>query len=329
MFIHSTTSFCFGRYTSGLGDYIGRKPVLIASSLVCILSRYVYYSATTPIMFYFAAILSGCLDLFYFSTLAWICDLFKVGPQRSKRVGLFSGVVGGLTFTIAAPLGAVLAKYVSPGFPFVISPFLSLTCTFLLVFMPVEDTLGVQKDPSNLFYLTSTRSLPLNWKHYLISHFPVSFGGFDIIKKAKHPFDWLTNFLMHITTSIMVMIFIQYLFVIFHWSAPFASGAILFVGLCLGLFAPILLHRYNPIPLAFYAMSFYTLGSTLLSIAGTGLQNAEGLGIIAIICLGFGISWVPALQSNLTSQYSSDVQGNFPLLLRCLLRRLSIVNSLT
>jgi MFS family permease len=309
VFIHSTTSFIIGRYTSGLGDYLGRKPVLIASSLVCILSRYVYYSAHTPQVFYLAAILSGCLDLYYFSSLAWICDLFPEGPQRSKRVGLFSGTVGGLTLTIAAPLGAILAKYVSPGFPFVISPLLSLACTLLLLVMPVEDTLGAKKDPTALFYLTSNRALPANWNRYLLSHFPISFGALEVIKKAKHPLDWLTNFLMHITTSIMLMIFIQYLFVVFHWSAPLASGAVLFVGFCLGVFAPTLLHRYNPIPLAFYAMGFYTLGLTLLSIAGTGLERTESLGVIGIICLGFGISWVPALQSNLTSQYGSDIQG--------------------
>lgn len=309
VFIHSTTSFIVGRYTSGLGDYIGRKPVLIASSLICVLSRYVYYSAHTAEVFYFAAILSGCLDLFYFSSLAWICDLFREGPQRSKRVGIFSGTVGGLTLTIAAPLGAVLAKYVSAGFPFVISPLLSLACTVLLIIMPVEDTLGAKKDPSQLFYITSTRAIPSNWKKYLVTHFPVSFGAWEVIKRAKHPLDWLTNFLMHITTSIMLMIFIQYLFVVFNWSAPIASGAVLFVGLCLGVFAPTLLHHYNPIPLAFYAMSFYTLGLTLLSIAGTGLENIEALGAIGIICLGLGISWVPALQSNLTTQYPADVQG--------------------
>jgi MFS family permease len=311
VFIHSTTSFLLGRYTSGLGDYLGRKPVLIASSLVCVLSRYVYYSAHNPEMFYFAAILSGCLDLFYFSSLAWICDLFHEGTQRSKRVGLFSGTVGGLTFTIAAPLGAILAKYVSPGFPFVISPILSFACTLLLIFMPVEDTVAVsKKDPKDLFYVTTTRALPLHWKKYFFTHFPISCGGLIVIKKAKHPYDWLTNFLMHITTAIMLMIFIQYLFVVFHWSAPLASGAVLFVGLCLGIFAPTFLHYFNPIPLAFYAMCFYTLGLTLLSIAGTGLEErGEALGVIGIICLGLGISWVPSLQSNLTSQYTPDIQG--------------------
>lgn len=312
IFIHSTCSFFLGRYTSGLGDYIGRKPMLILSAVFSIITRYMYYSATTPATFYFSAIMSGALDLYYFTSLAWICDMYKEGPRRSKRVGLFTGTVGGLTFTIAAPLGAVLATYVTPGFPFLIAPVLSVLCIILLVAMPVEDTLGVmQKKPQELRFITKNRALPADWRAYIKDQFPIGPGLLVLMRRAKHPLDWLTNYLMHISTAVLLMIFIQYVLAVFQWSGPVASASVLFVGFCLGLFAPSLLHRFNPIPLAFYAMSFFTTGMALLSVAGTGidLSAARTFGVLGIGCLGLGISWVPALQSNLTSQYGPDVQG--------------------
>ena len=312
VFIHSTCSFFLGRYTSGLGDYMGRKPMLILSGLFSIITRYMYYIATTPSMFYFTAILSGALDLYYFTSLAWICDMYREGPRRSKRVGLFTGTVGGLTFTIAAPLGAVLGTYINPGFPFLIAPVLSILCVFLLLVMPVEDTLGVQqKSPHELRYVTSTRAVPSDWHGYIRDQFPVGPGLFALMGKAVHPLDWVTNYLMHISTGVLLMIFIQYALAVFQWSGPVASAAVLFVGFCLGLFAPSLLHRFNPVPLACYAMFFFTLGMALLSIAGTGMDvsSANVFGILGVLSLGLGISWVPALQSNLTSQYGPDVQG--------------------
>jgi MFS family permease len=310
--IHSTTSFFLGRYTSGLGDYIGRKPMLILSGILGIVTRYMYYSAHSPSMFYFSAILSGALDLYYFTSLAWICDMYKEGTRRSKRVGLFTGTVGGLTFTIAAPMGAVLATYVSPGFPFLIAPILSLGCIIMLFIMPVEDTIGVMlKNPSELRYVTSTRAVPADWRGYLKDQFPIGSGLVDLCKRAKHPLDWVTNYLMHISTAVLLMIFIQYALAVMKWSGPVASAAVLFVGFCLGLFAPSLLHRFNPVPLAFYAMFFFSLGMGLLSAAGTGmtLPAARLFGTLGVLSLGLGISWVPALQSNLTSQYPPDVQG--------------------
>lgn len=63
-------------------------------------------------------------------------------------------------------------------------------------------------------------------------------------KQAKHPLDWLTNFLMHANTSLLYLILIQYCLAVYSWSAVQAAGAVLSIGVCLGLFAPVLLHRY-------------------------------------------------------------------------------------
>jgi MFS family permease len=98
--------FLFGRYTSGLGDYLGRKPVLIASTISFILTRFLYLTAESAGGFLF-----GChhwCDCVYFTSLAWVCDLFPEGTRRSKRVGLFTGVVGGLAFVVGVPAGALI-----------------------------------------------------------------------------------------------------------------------------------------------------------------------------------------------------------------------------
>lgn len=307
--LHSLVSFLFARYSSGMGDYIGRKPVLFLSSLCFLLSRLVYLDAKHPYGFYFGGILGGAFDCYYFSTLAWICDLFPEGSRRSKRVGLFTGVVGGFGFALGVPLGAVIAEYKSIELVFHISIVLSAVNCVCLVLLPIDDTIGARccKAPKKL--ILGTRYRPAETITFLIENFPVSASGMVIVRKARSPMDWLANFLMHCTTALLNLILIQYCFAVFHWSAISSAAALLSVGVCLGIFAPLLLHRYSPIPLAFYMMVMFTCGLIVLSIAGTGLDNGPTLGILGIICIALGMSWVPALQTNLLSQYGPDVQG--------------------
>ena len=69
------------------------------------------------------------------------------------------------------------------------------------------------------------------------------------------------------------------------------------------------MNRYSPIPLAFRTMVVFTLGLVILSVSGTGMQAGQYIGIAGIICFALGTSWVPALQTNLLSQYGPDIQG--------------------
>ena len=104
-FIHSAVSFFAGRYTSGLSDYVGRKPILVLSCIFFIISRVLYLTASSPSDFYGAGVLAGLFDCFYFTALAWICDLFPADHRRSKRVGLFTGICGGFAFVFGVPVG--------------------------------------------------------------------------------------------------------------------------------------------------------------------------------------------------------------------------------
>lgn len=317
--------FIFGRYTSGLGDYLGRKPILITSCIAFICSRLIYLSAQTGSGFIFGAILGGTFDCVYFTSLAWVCDLFPEGTKRSKRVGLFTGVVGGFAFVIGIPAGTIISQR-GLELPFKIAIFGGLLYLFLLIILPVDDTLCLKPkiltiNNNNNNYndnnnnnsnkdnsICSKRKFPTNWRKYLSINFPISLHTYELIMKAKYPLDWLTNFLMHITSGILNLILIQYCLAVYGWSPIAASAGILSVGICLGIFAPNLLHRYDPIPLSFYTMIIFTFGHFLLTISGTGLSISPLLGIAGIICIAMGTSWVPALQTNILSQYGADIQ---------------------
>lgn len=126
-FVHSLTSFACGRYTSGLGDYTGRKPVLFLSCVAFVVSRIIYLTAETPGQFYFAAIVAALFDCYYFTALAWVCDLFPNAMHRSKRVGLFTGFAGGFALIIGVPAGTVPSMTTtSPDY------YVSITCVCIV-----------------------------------------------------------------------------------------------------------------------------------------------------------------------------------------------------
>lgn len=307
--LHSLISFVFARYSSGMGDYIGRKPVLLVSSATFVLSRVVYMRAHRPYEFYLGSLLGGIFDCYYFSTLAWICDVFPEGSRRSKRVGLFTGIVGGFGFAIGVPLGAILAETESIKFVFQFSIVMGVLNCICLILMPIDDTMAGRSQVAPKTLLWGSRYRPCDMGLFLKENFPISTNAFSLIKKARHPRDWLANFLMHTTTSLLNLVLIQYCLAVYKWSAVSAAAAVLSLGVCLGIFSPILLHRYSPVSLAFYTMIIFTLGLLFVCISGTGINNAAALGAIGIACFALGTTWVPALQTNLLSQYGPDVQG--------------------
>lgn len=513
-FLHAAISFLIGRYSSGLGDFVGRKPVLVVSCALFIVSRVLYLSAYTAERFYLGAVIGGMFDCFYFSALAWLSDVYPVEHERSRWVGMYTGIVGGFAFVVGVPTGVVLANRYAPDFPLRLAVILGAICLVATIVLPVDDTIGIKKhsrtgskslstsssqdprrvgqagavdaiaaaaaatakaiaasaaggnsggvvsledpqvdsaaatttnavdddrfglelriisankfsvspapsdsagrnrvsptipqhhhhhhhqhrtnghaaadtaddvekakcsraSPVNLlehikshadhvletpgdsvssthsssggagnskgttaagtatagstpstsvqrsssevrhgrYIIIGNRGVPDNAWNYLVDKFPISIGTWNIIIRAKYPLDWLVNFTMHCTSALLNLIFIQYCLAIFDWSAIRAAAAILFIGLCLGIFAPILLHRFKPLSVAFRTMCMFTVGLILVSIAGTGMQNksiVNGIALVGLISLGLGTAWVPALQTNILSQYRKDEQG--------------------
>lgn len=143
---------------------------------------------------------------------------------------MYIGLGSGITLAIAAPLGAVLAAAKGPVLPFIISPFISVVCIIFLVTIPVEDTLGIQKDDGDINRKWGKRGFPYDWREYITSHFPVAPGSWRLINAAAHPLDWLTYFLMVAITTMLGMIMIQFALGVFEWSVIGATGAVLSVG---------------------------------------------------------------------------------------------------
>lgn len=216
--------------------------------------------------------------------------------------------------------------------PLQISLVLGIISSVLVVLIPVDDTKGIKSadadgtdedlygsveagdeaqgvKPSDRKVWWGKRALPANWYGYMQSHFPISAGFFTLAYKAKYPTDWVVNFTMHSGTGVVNLVLVQFCLAVLKWSAVQTAAGVLSVGLLLGIFAPTFLHRFNPVPLAFYAMCFFTMGMLMFSIAGTGIDNAFVFGIIGFLGVAFGTPYVPSLQTNILSQYDAFEQG--------------------
>eukprot|EP01031_Cornospumella_fuschlensis_P024486 gene24486-29595_t len=308
--LNTIMTFLTARYTSGLGDYVGRKPVLIAAVLFFALSRAIYLGAHTPGVFYIGAVISGSFECFYYSMLAWICDLFPDPRRRSKRVGFFVGMCAGFAFVIGVPLGVVLAQNQSVELPVFVSILLVLCSALGIGLLPVDDTLGVKADHHvSPFSWCSKRALPRDMTSFLVDNFPIGTGAFALIKQARQPLDWLSNLLMHANAGLANLILLQYCLAVFDWSAIQAAAGVLSIGIGLAFFSPFLLHRYSTVPVIFYTFVGFTVGLIFLSVAGAGLAFSQVLGSVGILCIAVCACWVPAMQSIITSAYSKEVQG--------------------
>jgi MFS family permease len=93
----------FSKYFSALGDHVGRRPVLIISALFSLVSNIIWLSASTPLGFYVASMVSGLADIFFYVGISWICDLAPEKSQRGKAIGLYVGTVAGLTLSLGTP----------------------------------------------------------------------------------------------------------------------------------------------------------------------------------------------------------------------------------
>ena len=270
IFLNNASSFVFLRYNSGLGDFIGRKPMLVFSSFFMLVTRLLYSQAQKPAHFFVIAIIAGATESFYFSTVAWVCDIIPNHAERSRYYGIFTGIVGLSAVVFGVPIGAALSIAVSHTAPFFVSAFFSIAAIIVTICNPGCDTLNFDTLEEEYRIITKNRALPKSMTRFIYTHFPISISSFRLCMESKKPMDWLTFGITQWTWNMIPLILVQYLLKVYDWSRAIASVCALAMGLSLGIIVPFLVHFFEPVSLSFYSMCSQALGYLLLSISGTG-----------------------------------------------------------
>ena len=271
IFLNNASSLIFLRYNSGMGDFVGRKPMLVFSSFFMLVTRLLYTRAYEPVHFFVISILGGATESFYFSTLAWVCDIVPNHAERSRHYGILMGIAGLAGVVIGAPIGAALSIAVSHTAPFVVSAIFSIATIVVTICNPGCDTLTFDSMEAEEYrIITKHRALPKSMIHFLRTHFPISISSYRICMESKTPMDWLTFGITQWTWNILPLILVQFLLKVYDWSRAISSVCALSMGLSLGILIPILVHHIEPISLSFYSMAVQSVGFLLVSISGTG-----------------------------------------------------------
>jgi MFS family permease len=315
VFLNNASSFLCLRYNSGLGDYLGRKPILAFSAFALMVTRLCYSFAHKPVHFFIISFFAGATESFFYSTLAWVCDIIPSHSERSKYYGTFAGIAGMAGIVIGSPVGAALSIAVSPTAPFLASTVFSLLSVAVTILNPCCDTHALESMSSSEYIsISEKRALPKDFCHFFTEHFPISKTTFEIIMQSKKPMDWVTFFVAQWTWALLVLILVQFLLKVYDWSGPLAAFCLLSMGLSLGAFVPCMQNRFEPVSLSFYSMGCQVVGYTLLSISGTGVSGYIYIGVAGLVFVALGLSWLPCSQSILMSGYEYGMQGQcFPL----------------
>ena len=275
VFLNNASSFLCLRYNSGMGDFIGRKPIICISSISLIITRLLYTRAHLPGHFFVIAIIAGATESYYFSVVAWMCDIFPIHAERSKYYGIFTGIAGLAGVVLGAPLGAALSIAIRPTAPFLLSTIFALGCAVVTILNPCCDTLTLKSmEPSTYRMISAHRAIPENISKFFFLHFPITKSSIRICMESKKSLDWITFGVAQWTWAVLVLITVQFLLKVFDWSPAISSLCLILMGLSLAVFVPLLQNHFEPISLSFYSMGVQALGFLLLCVAGTG-QSAS------------------------------------------------------
>jgi MFS family permease len=347
--INSATRVVVSKSFGSLSDYLGRKPLLVWSCLLWVISRIFLVSATTDFMFYQSAFLYG-LDVYGAVGQAWIGDLVH-DEERGKAYGLLAGLSFGLGFVIGLPLGGWISQTQGPKMALYVGLCMQLMVGVVVTLVPIPDTLGVKSIPSassnveeeegsgaaigmdtinddskmpavtadtGLMMSAGRRRLPDNICQFLYDNslIPV-LNLWDekniIVTATDNPWDFLSFFWAQASQQSL-----QNVFLLFVQSAydltPAESGASLaFVAITVGVFSPIQLNYYQERGVIFWAMVIQLIASVLFCVSGLPPSSIGKsnlvIGIFGMFLISFGGTWVPAFPSTITKQYDVTKKG--------------------
>ena len=303
------TEFLFVRYNSALSDYVGRKPILVLSSLVFAVSHFLLASRTEDSIFYVAAVI-GSLSQSGNIFAAWINDLVSL-EDRGKALGLLTGISIGLGFTIGIAMGVGLSEAYGYNVPLYLSAATSIFAGVFTIFLPVNDKtsslLKVNKDQGNELPGHEGRALPSSVYGFIVDHNPMY--GLNLIREGKHPLNWLSFFFSFTAQQVLNITFINFAIEAFGWSTLESGAVVAVIGVSVAVFASIMCSIYEDLGLYTIGAISSSIGLMLLAISGSHVDGNFVCGIFGVLFIAFGGFYFSTMQSLITKQYEEDRQG--------------------
>lgn len=289
--IFSLMQFVFAPTLGVISDRVGRKPVIIATSIITGISYLVFSQATSVGLLFLARALGGIGGANIGVAQAYISDV--VAPENRARAFAYIGAAFGLGFVIGPSLGGVIYEYL--GFAWV--GYIAAAISFINVILANR-----YLKESRARVVTTTRAIFVNpIKDLIRASSNRSIGGLMLIT-----FVFMSAFAM--MQAMAALLWKNEYFL----SEPqvgfmFAFiGAVAFIiqGGLIGWFQ----QRISDKMLLFY-------GSLLVGIGLTGLsyvpfENFIPFEFLFIICMSLGMAFFTPTMSNLLSKFASeDEQG--------------------
>tara|TARA_A100001015_G_scaffold320018_1_gene444902 strand:+ start:1362 stop:2939 length:1578 start_codon:yes stop_codon:yes gene_type:complete len=147
------TELCFLKYIGSFSDYIGRKPVLVVSSILYTISHAMLALSTNNNIFYAASVVLSVVST-QPVLQAWVVDLVTE-ESRGKALGILFGVSIGFAFMIGLPLGGPLSDQIGYDGVIWLGGIISLIAGFVTIIIPVDDT------SSSIVKLKNRDSIPV------------------------------------------------------------------------------------------------------------------------------------------------------------------------
>merc|ERR1711871_411347 len=163
-----------------------------------------------------------------------------------------------------------------------------------------------------------TRVLPSKPKEFLYENSLIPILNFydpnNIIFRAKeNRWDWLSYFFGQASHQALQNTFVIFLQAAYHFSVAEAGVALAFVAISVAMFAPIVLSYYQERGACFWAFLIQIVASFLFAISGLPRSTIGGagtvIGLVGLLLISPGGTWIPAYPSLITKQYSIDDKG--------------------
>src|SRR5947207_1499929 len=284
--VFAAMQFFFSPVIGVLSDRIGRRPVLLLSSLGLGLDYVVMALAPTIGWLFLGRIISGITTSSIPTAMAYIADV----TPKEKRASAFGmiGMAFGVGFAFGPAIGGLLGS-VTPRLAFWVSAGLSLT-NWLYGYLFVPESLSAERRKN----FSLGRANPVG----------------SLVLLRSHPELWrlaVIQFLAY-TAHNVFSVWVLYAIYRYAWGELTTGFSLMVVGICTGAISALLtgpmVKRFGE-KATLYIGQFF--GATGMFVAGIARNSVEFFASIPIISL-WNIS-MPAAQSMMTHRVSEREQG--------------------